>query len=353
MVSLDCNDTGLRNLFRALVRYHYSEWDYNEHMGGDGLSRLLSQENPITAYETRWHAENYEEALLEIFHNPYEEYDKGISIYAGYDETGIQLAPLRAIKTDHDSSLVKLRRQLQEKNYFLFEKDATKLLDPHIEKLERIIEAKTILYRSRIGCQKRATPLFGWRDKWHYKPYDGNQLSAPPPITAGGGRLNRPGVSYLYLATDEKTAICEVRPHPGHYVSVGEFECNTPVRVADFNAISIRQYCDSDNRLDQYLLLKTIEQLFSLPVPPEERGKYSFTQFLSDALRHLGFEGISYKSSVGLGVNLAIFDPHSFCYVADTAKVVHIDHLEYTYSGLTPWRSDDDYMTDLDGNYLQ
>jgi len=353
IMSLDCNDNCLRNLFRALVRYNFSEWEYNTHMGGDDLERLLRQENPITAYETIWNTDNYEEALSHIFHKPYEDYDKGISMFSGYDEGGEQLPALSAIKDSSDSTLVKLQRQLEEKNYFLLEEDARKLLVPHTRNLERFIEAEKILYRSRIGFKHRATPLFGWGDTWHYKPYDVDQLSAPRPLAAGGGRLNRPGVAYLYLATDEKTAISEVRPHPGHHVSVGAFQCSSRLRIADFNAISIREYCDSDHKLRQYLFLKTIDKLFSLPVPPEERGRYSFTQFLSDALRHVGFDGIAYRSSVASGVNLAVFDPCSFSYVAGSAKVVRIDHLEYDYSGESPWKVDDDYMTDQNGDYLQ
>lgn len=344
VTSLECSDVSLRSLFRALVRYNFSEWEYNTHMGGDRLELLFHRENPITAYESGWHTENYELALDEMLDPGYENYDEGISLFSGYAKDGTQLMPLGAIKSSSDESLMKLRRELERKNYFLFEKEIRKLLKPHIQKLERFVEKGNILYRSRIGSESRATPLHGWGDRWHYKPYSGEQLSAPPPLIVGGGRLNRPGVSYLYLATNEETAISEVRPHPGHYVSVGAFECRARLRVADFNAVSIREYSESDLKLDQFLRLKTIDELFSLPVPPEERGKFSFTQFLSDAIRHLGFEGIAYKSSVGKGVNFAVFDPQSFSYHASSAKVLRVDHLEYQYSGLTPWEADEDYV---------
>ena len=57
-------DPTLRSLFRALVRYNYSEWEYNTHMGGDRLEELLLRENPITAYDPDWDVDSYEDALL-------------------------------------------------------------------------------------------------------------------------------------------------------------------------------------------------------------------------------------------------------------------------------------------------
>lgn len=322
-------------------------------MGGEDLECLLLQENPIIAYEKGWNLDNYELALLEILDPGYENYTKGISLFSGYNTDGVHLRLLEAIKRSYDPSLIMLRAKLENSNYFCFEKDILRLLNPHIRKLEGFIEKDRILYRSRIGFESRAIPLGGWGDTWHYQPYSKKQISAPAPFSAVGGRLNRVGVSYLYLSTEQETAISEVRPHPGHYVTVGEFLCQTRLRIADFSAISLRGYTRSDQKLDQFLFLKTIDELFSLPVPPEEFGRYSFTQFLSDAIRHIGFEGISYKSSVGKGVNLVIFNPESFSYVEGSAKVLHVDNLKYCYSTLTPFKFDGDYLTDLDGNHLQ
>lgn len=333
--SLDCADPALRSLFRALVRYHYSEWEYNPHMGGDDVEMLFFGENPITAYDATWDADKYEDALLVLIEEGYEPYETGISLYSGYASDGAQLMPLIAIKNDFDDSLKAFRQKLQKVNYFLLEGEARTLLEPHTERLENFLSHGTILHRARIGFENKAIPLGGWNEDWHFKPYSGEALSAPPPPLAGPGRLNRPGVSYLYLATDEETALSEVRPHPGHHVSVGAFECDRILRIADFNAISIRDFSGSDQTLGQFLLLKSIDELFSLPVLPEERDKYSLTQLLSDALRHLGFDGIGYRSSVGPGVNVAAFDPGCFRYLADSSKVVRINRLQYDYYHVT------------------
>lgn len=39
--------TKIKDVLKALVRYHYSEWDYNSHWGGTDLELILSLENPI------------------------------------------------------------------------------------------------------------------------------------------------------------------------------------------------------------------------------------------------------------------------------------------------------------------
>jgi len=350
---LDCKNASLRSLFRALLRYHYSEWQYNIHMGGDGLEALFLKNNPITNYDKSWNINIYEEVLLEFLQNGYEPYDKGISLFAGYDDNGHQLMPLVAIKNDFDRSLVRLQRELINVNYFLLEKESRKIIEPYSNILERTFLAGSILYRSRVGFEIRATPLFGWSDDWHYKPYSSNNLSAPPPYLASGNRMNRQGVSFLYLSTNESTAVSEVRPHPGHFVSVGSFKCAKDLRVADFNAVSILDFCDSDKSLDNFVLLKSIDELFALPIIPEDRQKYSFTQFLADTIRHLEFDGIGYKSSVGEGTNYVFFDPGTFSYVEDSARVVRIQQLEYTHIPLTTMNQDEEYMTDQEGNYIQ
>jgi hypothetical protein len=115
----------------------------------------------------------------------------------------------------------------------------------------------------------------------------------------------------------------------------------------------VRQYSDSDKSLDQFVLLKSADELFSMPIPPEERQKYSLTQFLSDTLRQLKFDGVGYRSSVGVGVNYAVFDPAAFRYVAESAKVTLINRLTYDSVDVTTMERDNEYMTNLNGELLQ
>jgi len=162
-------------------------------------------------------------------------------------------------------------------------------------------------------------------------------------MQASTGRMNRVGVSYLYLASDKNTAVSEVRPYPGQIVSTGMFENISKMRVADFNSIDIIDYFKNDKLLDNFLLLKSIEKIFSQPIPPDKQHKYCLTQFFSDILRKLHFEGIIFKSSLCHGENLTIFDPNKFEYIDGSGGVTKIEKLQYSFSNLKLIEDDEVY----------
>src|SRR5262245_42169952 len=60
---LDCANEVFKAKFRALVRYHYSEAEYNTQLGGTPLEVLLSQENPIVDLHDEWGTRAYAAAL--------------------------------------------------------------------------------------------------------------------------------------------------------------------------------------------------------------------------------------------------------------------------------------------------
>ncbi len=62
------------------------------------------------------------------------------------------------------------------------------------------------------------------------------QLGAPPAQLAGHGRLNPRGIPYLYLASDELTAISEVRPWKDAELTLAEFRTIRTLKLANFSA---------------------------------------------------------------------------------------------------------------------
>lgn len=54
--------------------------------------------------------------------------------------------------------------------------------------------------------------------------FNANGSDAPPNDRATAGRINPVGISYLYASEEAHTAIVEVRPAIGQYVSVAEIE---------------------------------------------------------------------------------------------------------------------------------
>jgi hypothetical protein len=135
------------------------------------------------------------------------------------------------------------------------------------------------------------------------------------------------------VASDETTAINEIRPHPGDLVSVGAWILTRDAAVADFKNVDILPYLTSEEALADYGLLKAIDNLLSRPLPPEKQQQYAVTQSLAGALKSLGFEGASYRSSVASGVNCAFFDPNALEYVDSSARAVQIETLTY---GMAP-----------------
>jgi hypothetical protein len=346
-----CDDPSFKSKFRALIRYFYSETDYNTHLGGESLELLFFRDNPITNYAANWNTDEYEGALMAVVEPAYEDLDKGISLYAGHTD-GQQNMHLIALRREYHEGLRGIRLTASRINHFLLDAPLRAMLEPLIGRVARVEHAGLGLYRARIGYQAKAFPITGWMEERHYRPYAATKLGAPPPPIAAAGRMNRSGVSFLYVASEAKTAVAEIRPHPGHYCSVGKFVAQRDLRVADLSAHQVTDFASSDKELDDFLLLRTVEDAFSIPVTPEERSEYHFPQLLADAFRHLGFDGVCYRSSVGLGKNFVFFDPAAFVYEPDSASVIRIDTLGYSCSPMQTMAADEEYMTRPDGSFL-
>ncbi len=88
--------------------------------------------------------------------------------------------------------------------------------------LETKVSAGQTYYRARLDSGERTKPL----------PKE-EMGARPPEKVTEGGRANPPGIPVLYLASDEKTAISEVRPWKGATVTVGTFKTTKELKLAD------------------------------------------------------------------------------------------------------------------------
>ena len=165
---------------------------------------------------------------------------------------------------------------------------------------------------------------------WQTIEQDGHEFEVPAahsqkrmlPRThaATEGRANPKGIPCLYLATTEKTALSEVRPSVGDSVSIGQFKTLKPLTLVD---CSIGH--DSDNNWLYFDLEKgffepdreerekavwdDIDHAFSEPVAvSDSSADYAPTQIIAELFRHEGFDGIAYRSHLGDGFNIALFD---------------------------------------------
>lgn len=120
------------------------------------------------------------------------------------------------------------------------------------EKLLRPLKSGDVLYRARH-----------YDGTWSVN--DPAQLRAPPPKMARAGRMNPAGISYLYLATDEKTALSEIRPKAGSTAVVAEFSLTKDLRLLDLTDLSIGPDDAEDIKLVK-LFLKEFSQSINKPV---------------------------------------------------------------------------------------
>lgn len=346
-LAVDFEKNDFFQLVKALVRFHYSEWEYNGHLGGDGYESLFyGSDNIFFEFDRAVSVEVYEELVGFITDGDvYETYEKGISIFAGYGEGDLQNMPLRAIKSDMDRSLIKISNRLKTENYFHVEHAVKAILEKYISVAERKITEKKYFFRARVGYKEEKNSMeSGFEMEAHYLPYSEDQIGAPLPNIATSGRINRPGVSYLYCATDKHTAISEVRPHPGDHVSIGKFDLKRDVRLYDLSESQLLHFSGNDKDLDNYIPFNTLGSMINKPIPPSKNQHYSITQSIADCIRQLGFDGIFFSSTVGSGYNVVFYDHRLATYNPDEAEVVEVTKVKYDYQSKPSIVGDGFYM---------
>ena len=325
----------LSYLVRALIRYYYDEELYNSHWGGDWTPEsLLQVDNPIIFHEltVRFRRDSEVNSVFfdALFDNPYPEYDLGVSVYAGFYEE--QRMMNFALKGGHSGQFRQLAKRIVTDNHFLIEPDLLVLFDSIGERISGTIEEGATFYRARIGVEKTVWSMdLDSRPRQRSVPYTNTNLGAPPPLLTRAGRINRSGVSYLYLATDEETAAMELRPHPGHEISIGQFRPIRPLRIAKFD-VEIDKFVDSDAQLDLFEFLVAANLAMSQPVTPDSTKGYTLTQLLAEVVRQKGYDGVEFSSSLGTGKNVCAFDANVFEYVDGSSNVQLVSSLRYSFT---------------------
>ena len=210
-----------------------------------------------------------------------------------------------------------ITEELMQKNYF-------DIIDNYVQyfkdkKLDNIkLSSNSIFYRARIG-NKNLEAMSGALISDIIIPYYGKDISSVPPLLATGGRFNREGVSNLYLADSEKTALVEVHSQVGQKVSVAKFKL---IRDTDFLDLS-KDYDDVE--------LQVWKSIMTQPIHNEIKRTYLITQFLADVLKAINVNGFYFKSSQTNGYNIVCFEPNLFSLVAYSEEIYAIEEISYKY----------------------
>lgn len=327
--AISASDDLIIRIARALIRLHYSEWDYNTHLGGDVLEGLIFQDKRIFNFGENASEDDFDEVfqIIEAGYGWYPEDRELISLGGAYWDGWI----LNSIDKKINHDLLDIVRETFKSNYY----DLEEKVGNQIEKIRTKISAEHIegtkFWRARIGVESRLkskdiASLF--KKDIKYIPHTDAKIGAPPVEKATEGRLNKLRVSILYLASDTDTAIAELRPHPGHLISLGQFQAKKKIKYANLAKHDIRDFL-SDNLLDSLSHILSVSKVLNLPVQPENKSLYMATQLFADGIRKAGFEGVSFKSSLGHGINFTSFFPDHFEYIPNSGIVHKIKSLNY------------------------
>ncbi len=194
---------------------------------------------------------------------------------------------------------------------------------------EKVLPKGTVLYRAQIGYDETEIEgqvvICGF-SKERMKPlaYKGQE-----------GRANPKGISYLYLSNDENTAMAELRPHTGEYISSAQFKINRNLKIVDCYSVP-KHYnyfgCIFDPPTSQeeigYAIWSMINEAFTKPTKNNDSSSdYVPTQILAELFKADGFDGICFKSSLGIGYNVVLFglDMANIinCTVMETTSVIY------------------------------
>ena len=189
------------------------------------------------------------------------------------------------------------------------------LLDKNRETFRDKIKKGTILYRSRCLDKLHLDKLF---DKGlnvdasnKVSGFDEFNSREPSIFIASPGRNNTNGQSYLYLAEDEYTACCEVKPTLHALISVAKFRLQSEMNIINFDIdqkiIGAQQF-ERDFNMNPARFFTIVMQLFASPVTSIE--EYTITQLISNQIRKAGLDGICYRSAFSGKRNYTIFNSH-------------------------------------------
>jgi len=141
----------------------------------------------------------------------------------------------------------------------------------------------------------------------------------PQPDRAEEGRVNPKGIPCLYCSTDKDTAVAEMRPWAGEFVTA-KVVILRDLKVVDCSALDKLDSATFDLILGlnkgepepdkrEERVWADINRGFSQPVTRLDNvAEYAPTQVLAEAFRTDGYDGIIYGSRLGAGNNVAIFD---------------------------------------------
>jgi hypothetical protein len=199
----------------------------------------------------------------------------------------------------------------------------------NLKLLEKLLKSDTmhVIYDPRVDNLELCRGRIG-------KFSNMDDLLPPPPSVATAGRANSKGISCLYLANDISTTLHEIRARDLDIITVGTFCLKKKIDLVDLSNLEyISPFMSNDFDAEWFAInmgvLKKINEEIAKPLRRQDSEiDYLPTQYISDFVKSLGFDGIKYKSTLNpKGTNYAIFNKKKF--ICREIKWYTIDSINY------------------------
>lgn len=186
------------------------------------------------------------------------------------------------------------------------------VLESSVSRRKRL-QKDSLLFRAQRGSTPR-TEKSGEEEFDVPRAHPPERMS-PKAECVGDGRANPKGIPCLYLASNQNTAMAEVRPWVGSYVSLAQFKVMHDCMVVDCSLDERRWiFYPGPGEVDAAAIEAKVwgEIAYALSKPvalDESHSDYVPTQILAEAFRNHGYDGIIYRSLLDKrGKNIALFD---------------------------------------------
>lgn len=193
--------------------------------------------------------------------------------------------------------------------------------------LEHIDPSFLAEYAHETYAKNCTPPFWGYDEKDSY---------VPSKTLATDGRANPKYIPYLYAAREIETALAEIRPRLRTLINVAKIEPTDRLKL--FN---LAFWGASSTEYDRLWRLMSSE--FSTPVDAELED-YLASQYLSEFIKSLGFDGVQYYSASrgytentfkGNGVCLVIFSTNKCRAVA--SRIYRINSIKVDAECVLPF----------------
>lgn len=210
---------------------------------------------------------------------------------------------------------------------FDFQVDVLQWLSEDLSHVGMKVQKGAQVYRARPGYKE---------DRGRVVSIPLEEMGAPPPAMVDKpARANPAHTAVLYCAEEEATAVAEIRPAHGEFVSVAKLEVVSDLSLVDlsrkvyFKTPFGVQYLRSV--VESYELFNHLGDEFAKPLRHrDDVREYVPTQFFARWAEQHGYDGVRYPSAMSeAGQNLVFFNPSNL--KALSSRLVEVTSVNVEY----------------------